>query len=371
MWVALDDRDREGEWVDAYDGKVVNFSLPWAPGEPNGGDSENCAVLSPTIRMLFDYPCKSPNWAHACMCEGTPAPYLRLRGLCSNSIIQDTLYQPINNLTDFTRLALVGFRTSIRFDSQRLTWMLTDAESSVTGISRAAQKSFTLGRHNWTIKGDTGCSREGKEYTTELKMSGCEEGNFTCNDGQCVSMNQRCDQLPDCRDESDEKNCKVLVLMEDGYNTNVPPVISGVKKVNVSISTDLLKLVDIKEEDYSIEIQFSITLQWKENRATYQNLKEDKTLNALTKEDIRKLWLPKVIFENTDQKDTTRLGDTWEWETRVVVDREGNFSRSGFEMVDEIEIFKGAENSLIMSQTYTREFQCSYDFSMYPFDTQV
>ena len=56
---------------------------------------------------------------------------------------------------------------------------------------------------------------------------------------------------------------------------------------------------------------------------------------------------------------------------KVVVNREGIVTRSRFGNVDEIEIFKGAENSLIMSQTYTLEFQCSYDFSMYPFDTQV
>ena len=131
--------------------------------------------------------------------------------------------------------------------------------------------------------------------------------------------------------------------------------------------------MDIKEKDYSIEIQFSITLKWKENRATYHNLKEEKTLNALTQDDISRLWLPKVIFENTDQKDTTRLGEygKGEWETRVVVDREGDFTPSGFDIVDEIEIFKGVENNLIMSQTYTRDFHCSYDFSRYPFDTQV
>ena len=85
------------------------------------------------------------------------------------------------------------------------------------------------------------------------------------------------------------------------------------------------------------------------------------------------LWLPEVIYENTDQKETTRLGEfgNGEWKTRVVVDREGNFSQSGLDIVDEIEMFKGSENNLIMSQTYTHEFQCSYDFSMYPFDTQV
>ena len=40
-------------------------------------------------------------------------------------------------------------------------------------------------------------------------------------------------------------------------------------------------------------------------------------------------------------------------------------------MIDETEIFEGSENSLVMSQTYTREFQCNYDFVSYPFDTQV
>ena len=93
-------------------------------------------------------------------------------------------------------------------------------------------------------------------------MSGCLKGNFTCDDGQCVSMEQRCDQLPDCRDKSDERNCKILVLEKD-YNKNVPPVVSKEDgtKVLIGVSIDLLKLVDIKEENHAIEIQFSITLK--------------------------------------------------------------------------------------------------------------
>ena len=141
--------------------------------------------------------------------------------------------------------------------------------------------------------------------------------------------------------------------------------------VNVSVSIDLLKLVDINEEDYSIEIQFAITLQWIENRATYQHLKNDRSLNALTPDDIQRLWLPEVIYENTDQKESTRLGMEWEWITRVSVVREGNFARSGLDEVDEAEIFEGAENTLTMTQTYTREFQCQYLLQHYPFDTQV
>ena len=165
-------------------------------------------------------------------------------------------------------------------------------------------------------------------------------------------------------------NCDILVL-KGGYNKNVPPVNSS-DPVDVSVSIDLLRLVDINEEDYSIEIQFEITLMWKEKRAKYQNLKKRDSLNALTIKDIGNLWLPKVIYENTDQKETTRVGSNWEWETRVVVRREQEKgTMSGLESVDETEIFNGFENSLVMNQTYTHTFQCNYQLSHYPFDTQV
>ena len=187
-------------------------------------------------------------------------------------------------------------------------------------------------------------------------------------------MEERCDQLPQYRDESDEIGCEILVLKRS-YNTNVPPITSDEGKqgpVNVSTSIDVLKLVDIDEEDYSIEIQFEITLNWKENRAAYYNLKENDILNALSQEDIEKLWLPEVIYVNTDQKDSTRLGDgNWEWKTNVVVKREGNSTFSGLEMLDETEIFRGDENSLLMQQSYTRKFHCAFKLRRYPFDTQV
>ena len=55
----------------------------------------------------------------------------------------------------------------------------------------------------------------------------------------------------------------------------------------------------------------------------------------------------------------------------MLVKREGQFERSGFEVLDEIEIFRGDENSLSMVQSYTHEFQCVYQLEKYPFDTQV
>ena len=130
----------------------------------------------------------------------------------------------------------------------------------------------------------------------------------------------------------------------------------------------------MEEKDHTIDFQFEITLEWKENnRVVYHNLKQDASLNALSKDDIDNLWLPLVIYDNTDQKEVTRLGEygNGEWNTPVSVIREGTFTRSSLEVVDETEIFKGEENTLFMQQVYTWQFQCQYNLQDYPFDTQV
>ena len=137
---------------------------------------------------------------------------------------------------------------------------------------------------------------------------------------------------------------------------------------------DLLNLVDINEPDYSIEIQFEIMLKWKEKRATYNNLKKTDALNALTQADIEKIWLPEVIYENTDQKESTRLGEfgAGEWKTNVVISREeDNGTMRGLHFVDETEFFHGSQNSLVMNQSYTHIFQCNFELAHYPFDNQV
>ena len=139
----------------------------------------------------------------------------------------------------------------------------------------------------------------------------------------------------------------------------------------MNVSLTLYKVVSIEEEDHFIEMQFQISLEWKEVRASYQNLKTESFLNALSLDEINALWLPLVIYLNTDQQETTRLGENWEWSTNVNVKREGHFTRSGYEVLDEAELFKGEENSLIMTQSYTHEFQCVFHLQRYPFDTQV
>ena len=330
IWVAINDNQLEGEWRDYYTGQVMNHTQAWAQIAPNGKRNENCALLFKStdgLPVLEDDHCEGK---HFCMCKRQPRMYLKLRGLCNNSAI-DTYYKPMNNPNEIWKLKLIGLQTAIEHDASSGLWKLSVVESNVTAASKTSLASYTLGRHNWTISGDKGCNENinSDTYTTELKLSSCQKGQFTCNDGQCVGMDHRCDQLPHCRDTSDEMGCDILIL-KNGYNMNIPPIKSenGLKiPVDVNTSIDIFKLVDINEEDYSIEIQFQITLEWTENRVTYQNLKFNDSLNALAQKDIKELWLPEVIYENTDQKDTTRLGVAWEWKRVGDSGRDQHFSR--------------------------------------------
>ena len=58
--------------------------------------------------------------------------------------------------------------------------------------------------------------------------------------------------------------------------------------------------------------------------------KADKSIQNHTKAD--KIIKIEVIYDNTDQKDTTRLGEVWEWSTKVTVTR--YFQQHGGEVGD-------------------------------------
>ena len=122
----------------------------------------------------------------------------------------------------------------------------------------------------------------------------------------------------------------MLTLIE-GYNKIVPPfdrnTAGTIIPVSVGVSLRLLTLMNIDENQNTIDLQFEIILNWQDYRISYSNLKNESFLNALTNENIESIWLPLVVYENTNQKETTRLGSTTEWSTSVIVSREGEFTR--------------------------------------------
>lgn len=238
-----------------------------------------------------------------------------------------------------------------------------------------------------------------------MKISGCAEDEFTCKDGQCIDINTRCDQIVNCRDNSDESNCNLL-LLNPGYNFEVPPfttVSSQCRLINskacefqdeshkliqaeVNISTTLETVIDIDEQNHIIELKFQIFLEWYEHRAKYQNLKINQALNILKIQEINQLWIPYLTFkvkvlevyssvkssristQNTDDNRAITIGDVY---STLYVTREGVFQRAGLNSVDEAEIFLGSENKITLIQSHNIRFHCTYLIHDFPFDSQV
>ena len=375
-------------WRDFYTGqRLDNWTKPYKSLELKdklNGETYNCMYSynfnnQPWNKTWREWECSS--FKMSCPCRYPTQPILRLRSHCEYSKV-DTFFSPTQRPENPGNMIIIGHKsTRIEYNDATSQWILSSGRHNMTAISRATKFSYLLGKHEWTISNDDyRCGKGEQLYTTFWKLTGCAEDEFTCDDGQCIKMERRCDQVtgkePNCRDRSDEKGCQLLVF-ENDYNNKIPPI-GNAKDGNaiptdVSISITLMKVVEIEEVDHSIHLQFQISLSWKENRVKYQNLKNETSLNALTKENIKTIWLPLIVYDNTDQKEVTRLGMDWEWVTIVTVTRNltSKLTRSGPGQVDEAEIFEGAEHKLTMEQMYTWEFQCKYQLQRYPFDTQV
>ena len=73
-------------------------------------------------------------------------------------------------------------------------------------------------------------------------------------------------------------------------------------------------------------------------------------------------------FKNTDNNEAITLEDV---KSTFYITKEGDFTRAGLDSVDEIRIYKGAENKINMVQSHSKKFQCTYLLHDFPFDTQV
>ena len=67
----------------------------------------------------------------------------------------------------------------------------------------ATHKSMALGTFDVRFEQDV-CTKEKDDKVVKIRITNCNDDEFTCFSGVCVSMDNRCDRIVNCPDSSDE-----------------------------------------------------------------------------------------------------------------------------------------------------------------------
>ena len=115
-----------------------------------------------------------------------------------------------------------------------------------------------------------------------------------------------------------------------------------------------------------IDLKFNLILEWLDHKVEWKNLKAEDHLNTLSNIELDKLWLPKVLFQNSDNIEPIKHKDS---STVVKVRRQGEGKlREGDK--GGVLSYMGGENPLVYQRKYQQRFYCTFDFRWYPFDSQ-
>ena len=123
----------------------------------------------------------------------------------------------------------------------------------------------------------------------------------------------------------------------------------------------------MKEIEQIVQLKFSLRMTWVDARLDFYNIKLDETMNVISLEELNRIWLPVIIFHNTERGQRT-INDE---ESFATISRTGIGSGRDSSISEDIDIYKGSENKISMSRLYNIEFFCDYDMRWYPFDSQT
>ena len=117
----------------------------------------------------------------------------------------------------------------------------------------------------------------------------------------------------------------------------------------------------------SFSAKFDLAVEWFDSRLIWNNLNDDKFLNIPSKDVTNKLWVPVIIFENTETQYETPLDK----KSRIIAEKKGNYTLSTMHEMEEIAYYSGSENNLKYSRNFYLRFKCQFELKNYPFDSQL
>ena len=180
---------------------------------------------------------------------------------------------------------LLGFSCS-RIMKEGSVFLLTSWKNNVKLSTMVSQMIWPIGRREWFVEVDNRTIQP-----LSLTLSFCRDNEFTCDSGECIKLEKRCDVEVDCEDKSDEFMCSTLRIEKEkrfivGQKPEEGQLIGGDFQITCSSTVDVSKS--------SIMLYFKIVLKWTDSRLELYNLQEG--LNLVPLSELETIWRPSVIL---------------------------------------------------------------------------
>ncbi|KAK3891537.1 hypothetical protein Pcinc_004581 [Petrolisthes cinctipes] len=221
------------------------------------------------------------------ICNFTSVTHLKVRGLCDESLF-DTTYLVLGESGE--KPVFRGFSNS-QLQWTGTTWTLTYLpENNVKAtMTTKFEDEYPVGLRQWITEGDRCSLQQGSSQFLD--------GQYTCDDGTCISIDHRCDLLAHCPDLSDEINCNTVKLSET-YIWELPPPLPDGSPTPVSVFVNITSVRDVSLIDLSISFDMILVFTWRDPRLTFQHLRDNMDQNPV-REGVG-VWHPEVFMEDGD-----------------------------------------------------------------------
>ena len=252
------DIKESGQWLS--DDSEQPVSLDWDEDFPAEHLFYDCAMFNLETREYQDHTCV---WRLCPLCKFTEkALRFHLAGVCKESLV-DRYYVTGQHFN------MIGYmQTRIVWQQQTTRWEILDEDTDNLLAFWNETSDFPLGLHRWYFTDN--CTDPGQPWRSlSLHLDVAQPGQFCCDDGACIDSQLVCDDLYDCQDRSDERDCHIVTFTEKTFNQNKPPVhFNGEGKKDllpVSASVKIYEVFDINEIDSNFDIFFKLSLEWHDN----------------------------------------------------------------------------------------------------------
>ena len=90
-------------------------------------------------------------------------------------------------------------------------------------------------------------------------------------------------------------------------------------------------------------------------------------MNTLSPEEKQDIWVPSLVFSNTENKLSTLVDD----DATITIERKGTYTVPDITELENRHFYKGQDNKIMLTRFYNIRFLCTYNMNWYPFDLQT